>query len=281
MGPDQFLTIDTVEDVMNFRVNLPAFGARDLGLTDQERMRNACLKLMSTEYGRKPQDLAQFLGKQLTTLSGSQSKRWSGFKVDDEPWGVKFCGAAIESGQQVDPGTLQIELVSGLFDDVIISRRAVLTDEGWSTVFGTTDFHSITSLNYWYLPATSRIAALPKTVVAAIARDRWQIQKAVSRLSIDVPTGEILFASDSLRVTRDGNTTVYVRVGSRELFDHFKSNAFDANPVAAQSPTRRSFPTHLHFQASGASRIPGSTGSLFETRRLQRLSEWSFPWNHA
>lgn len=227
MGPDQRLTIDTIGDLFNFRLNLPSFPESTIALREADKVRNACLKLLVLEYGQTTNWQNQFLAKSASIRKDSKGKRWNGFTFDDAPYGIRYCGQLQD--QSASAGDRTIQLLGGLDDDDIEVKRSVtVAAEGWSYVSSMFSYRSILPLNYWYLPNEVKLSDLAKQPVsAAISKERWGDASALPLLKLGGGPSVDVYTSDRHRVAKIGPFIVYVHAGAASLFDKFKQEDLD------------------------------------------------------
>ena len=85
-GPDETYDIDTIEDMLKFRVNFPYFPPSFVSGTPAEKVRNTCLKLLSI---CNAQPISEFEGDYLDKEFGASPDK----ETNTRPWrkGLRLC----------------------------------------------------------------------------------------------------------------------------------------------------------------------------------------------
>lgn len=175
-GPDETYDIDTIEDMLKFRVNFPYFPPSFVSGTLAEKVRNICLKLLSIRNGEPISTFeGDYLDKEFQASPNNTrlGEKVFGYGIGDRPLNIDFCGfAGRDASHPLTDGDVRLFRL-GWSDDARQAfedpfYRFTNTTDGWSgggyeQQVGSRSIIAIEApLNYWMYDRKAHISEAAK-----------------------------------------------------------------------------------------------------------------------
>lgn len=247
-GPDETYDIDTIEDMLKFRVNFPYFPPSFVSGTLAEKVRNVCLKLLSM-WNTEP--ISDFEGDYIDKEIGAdpENKRTGekvfGYKLLDRPLNIDLCGfVGSDASHPLDDDVALFRFALGDKSQSVEDSFYTFTSgaDGWSWAgydnqMASRSFLTIESpLNYWMYDRKARISDVAKDFA-----DYLKLQKLPPGVSVkDLQSAYIdrhncergcrsdipIPSSDRQRTFFVDGTITEEQVWPRAMFNYLEAEAF-------------------------------------------------------